>query len=134
MKEKEITQYVALLNQLKKQNYSLQQKLEYKEDFARVLEMEGKLKEAERKNQELMRELKVLQRIQSDQGKALEKITNDTENPQKVKQLAEEVRIGKERTRDLEEKLRKEERSSMQIHDYMIKMEETCRDLKNKLN
>ena len=85
MKEKEITQYVALLNQLKKQNYSLQQKLEYKEDFARVLEMEEKLKEAERKNQELVRELKVLQRIQSDQGKALEKITNETENPLKVK-------------------------------------------------
>jgi hypothetical protein len=64
----------------------------------------------------------------------LEKITNETENPLKIKQLAEEVRIGKERTRDLEEKLRKEERSSMQIHDYMIKLEETCRDLKNKLN
>ena len=87
--------------------------------------MEEKLKEAERKNQELVRELKVLQRIQSDQGKALEKITNETENPMKVKQLAEEVRIGKERTRDLEEKLRKEERNSMQIHDYMIKLEET---------
>ena len=96
--------------------------------------MEEKLKEAERKNQELVRELKVLQRIQSDQGKALEKITNETENPLKVKQLAEEVRIGKERTRDLEEKLRKEERNSMQIHDYMIKLEETCRDLKSKLN
>ena len=75
--------------------------------------MEDKLKEAERKNQELVRELKVLQKISSDQGKALEKLTNETENPLKVKQLSDEVRVGKERIRDLEEKYRREEKNSM---------------------
>lgn len=39
LKEKEITQYVTLINQLKKQNYSLQQRLENKEGYGRMIEL-----------------------------------------------------------------------------------------------
>lgn len=82
----------------------------------------------------MQKELKIHQKIQFDQGKALEKISNETDQPGKLRHLQEELRIGKERIKELEEKCRKEEKSSMQIHEYMIKLEENCRELKAKLN
>ena len=63
LKDKEIATYAGIINTLKKQNEILRQKLEHKEGFARVLELEDKLKEAERKNQELSKEVKSMQRI-----------------------------------------------------------------------
>lgn len=53
----------------------------------RVQTMDADLKEAERRNQELVREVKTLQKIQNDQSKALEKISNTNEYSSKLKTL-----------------------------------------------
>ena len=52
--------YQNAVSTLKKENYSLKQKMEFKEDFQRVLELESKLKETEKRNVELQREVKSL--------------------------------------------------------------------------
>ena len=49
---------------LKKENAMLKVKLENKLGFGRSVELEDKLKETERRNQELLREVKHTQRIQ----------------------------------------------------------------------
>ena len=48
--------------------------------------------------------------------------------------MVEELRIAKDKIKDLDEKSRREEKNALQVHEYMIKLEETCRDLKGKLN
>jgi hypothetical protein len=68
-----------------------------------------------------------------DQGKALERITNENDYPNRIKTLVEELRVSRDKIRDLEEKARREEKHSLQIQEYMVKLEETCRDLKHKL-
>lgn len=53
MKEKEIGNYIQTIAALKKENSTLKNKLEHKEGFHRMVELEDKLKETERRNQEL---------------------------------------------------------------------------------
>ena len=50
LKDKEISTYANIINTLKKQNEQLRSKLERKEGFSRVLELEDKLREAEKRN------------------------------------------------------------------------------------
>lgn len=64
MKEKEQLGYMGAIAILKKENAMLKVKLENKLGFGRSVELEDKLKETERRNQELLREVKHTQRIQ----------------------------------------------------------------------
>eukprot|EP00347_Sterkiella_histriomuscorum_P000768 403374576 len=133
LKDKEISHYSQIINTLKKQNDQLKQKLDHKEGFGRVLELEDKLKEADKKNQELLREVKSMQRIQMDQGKALERMVNEGEFPNKVKHLMEEIRQLKEKHKQSEEKMRRDDKNAMQLQDYLIKLEEQNRESKAKI-
>lgn len=45
-----------------------------------------------------------------DQGKALERMTNEFDYPNKIKNLVEEVRCAKDKIKDLEEKARKDDK------------------------
>lgn len=71
--------------------------MEYKEGYGRLTELEDKLKETEKRNKELQREINSMTRIQMDQGKALEKITNENDYPMKIKNLVEELRYTREK-------------------------------------
>jgi len=51
------------------------------------MELEDKLKESERRCQDLTKEVKSMARIQNDQGKALEKIMNEGDYMNKIKHL-----------------------------------------------
>lgn len=42
-----------MIHGLRKENYSIKQKIEYKEDYGHVLELESKIKDLEKKNTEL---------------------------------------------------------------------------------
>lgn len=59
-----------------------------------------------------MREIKSLQKIQSDQGKALEKITNSNDYVQKIKALMDELKSTKDKYRELLEKHNKDEKTN----------------------
>lgn len=113
-----------MISQLKKQNDQLKAKLEHKEGFTRVLELEDKLKESERRNAELQKEVKSMARIQNDQGKALEKIINEGDFHNKIKYMQDELRKAKEKIKDLEDKQRREDKNSLQVQEHLVKLEE----------
>lgn len=64
-----------------------------------MINLENKLKESERLNKEYLQEIKAMQRIQSQQGKALEQMTNDNDFTGKVNALQNELRIVKEQNK-----------------------------------
>lgn len=72
--------------------------------------MQSKLADSDIKNVDLVKELKSMHKIQIEQGRALERITDEHDYPSRIKALVEELRCAKERIRGLEQKLRNEER------------------------
>lgn len=71
-----------------------------------------------------------MHKIQFEQGRALEKITDEKDYPQRINSLVEEVRCMKERNRALEQRLRVEEKTSKQQLEHIIRLEENIRELK----
>ena len=87
-------------------------------------------KQLEAQNQELTRELRSMNKIQKEQGRALERITDENDYPSKIKQLVEELRYFKERNRVLDAKCRDEERKYRQQSDHLARVEESLKELK----
>jgi hypothetical protein len=54
-----------------------------------------------------------MQRIQAGQGKALERITNEMDYPGRIKQLVEELRFARDKIKEYEEKMRKDQKVSL---------------------
>ena len=67
--------------------------------------LENKLRESERLNKEQQQEIKAMQRIQLQQSKALESMTNETDFPSKINSLANDLRVQKEQNKQLKQKL-----------------------------
>ncbi len=59
-------------------------------------------------------------------------MSNESDYPGKIKNLRADLRVCKEKIRENDEKLRREERSSIQQQEYMVRLEETARELKAK--
>lgn len=92
--------------------------------------MENKLKESERLNKEYQLEIKAMQRIQMQQSKALEQITNENDFSGKVQTLQNELRIVKEQNRQFRQKLYDTEKNNQRMHQTMMSLEETVRELR----
>jgi len=52
-----------------------------------------------------------MQKIQVNQGRALEKITDENEFPARIKCLLEELRCANQRNRELEKKMREQDKA-----------------------
>ena len=78
----------------------------------------------------LLREIKALQRIQTEQGKALEKMTTDNDYVAKVKALMDELRLAKEKIKEMDEKMKKDEKTMKSQFEHMMKLQEKCKELK----
>lgn len=50
--------------------------------------------------------------------------------PTKIRAIMEELKLAKEKIRVLDEKSKREDKNAMQNQEYMVKIEEKCRDLK----
>ncbi len=108
----------------------MRQKIDTDPGVDKQMQLEANLREAEKRNNELMREIKALQKIQNDQSKALEKITNTNDYVQKVKNLMDELRWAKERIREVEEKSKRDDKTIKSQHEHLIRLEEQCKSLK----
>lgn len=64
----------------------------------------------ESKNKDLEKEIKALKRLQHDQGNQLVGLQNTEDYPEKIKSLMEEVRWAKDKSLELEDKLKIEEK------------------------
>ncbi len=68
--------------------------------------LESKLKDLDRHNSELQDEANSLQRIQNEQSKALEKISEERNYPGKIRQLLKELKEVSAKNKHLEESIR----------------------------
>lgn len=74
--------------------------------------MKADLNAAIAQNQQLKKDLISSQRIQIEQSKALEKITNENEFPTRMKSLIDELRVEKDKNTKLKETYRNLDRNS----------------------
>ena len=76
----------------------------------RLSDAQAKVKERDGVIGDLVRQIKVMERIQNGQGRALDKITNDNEYPKQIRQLQEQVKVARDKVKEYEEKARKDEK------------------------
>ena len=67
-----------------------------------MVSLQSELNQANSTIRELNLDLRSLQRIQHDQSKALEKLSQENEYVSKIRQLVEELKGAKERVKDME--------------------------------
>jgi DNA repair exonuclease SbcCD ATPase subunit len=131
IKDKEISNQNQMINNLKKDNSTLRNRIDTEVGLEKLMKYENSLKEAEKRNQELLREIKALQRIQTEQGKALEKMTTENDYVGKIKGLMDELRMAKEKIKEMEEKMKKDEKTMKSQFEHMMKLQEKCKELKS---
>lgn len=90
--------------------------------------------DAEKENERLRQDIQGYKKIQSFQGRALDKMVNQNNYPDKIKGLVDELKYQKDKIRDLDESLKKEQRMSHQQQYHNSLLLEQIRDLKSKLN
>eukprot|EP00347_Sterkiella_histriomuscorum_P007381 403349157 len=129
-KEREMQNQEQQIQNLKKEVHMLRQKLDIDAGVEKQIRLETNLKEAEKRNQELVREIKALQKIQNEQGKALDKITNQNDYNMKIKNLMDELKVTKEKYKEVDEKQRREEKTNRSQFEQVIRLEEKCKELK----
>ena len=122
IKDKEISNQNQMIANLKKDNATLRNRMDTEVGLDKLMKYENALKEAEKRNNELIREIKALQRIQNEQGKALEKITTENDYVNKIKTLMDELRISREKVKELEAKQKKDEKTLKGQFDHMNRL------------
>ena len=80
----------------------LQAKVDDLSGVDRLLQLEYKLREGLAEKSELEKKVKELERQHKDQGKALEKMSNEEEFQAKMKILVDELRVWKEKVKKIE--------------------------------
>ena len=76
----------------------------------KLKQLEAKLLLSENKNLQLVKDLKSVNRLKSEQGKALERLSDKDDYPNRIKSLYDDLRVAKDLNRQLERKLRMQEK------------------------
>jgi seryl-tRNA synthetase len=80
----------------------LQAKVDDLSGVDRLLQLENKLRDGLAEKADLEKKVKELERQHKDQGKALEKMSNEEEFQAKMKILVDELRVWKEKVKKIE--------------------------------
>lgn len=86
----------------KRELNQLQAKVDDLSGVDRLMQLENKLREGLQEKSELEKKVKELERQHKDQGKALEKMSNEEEFQAKMKILVDELRVWKEKVKRIE--------------------------------
>ena len=92
--------------------------------------MTEKLKELERHNDEMSREIKVLRKKQATRGKALAQLNKGSEYERKIKYLTDEIKASKGKIRDMEGSLEKKNSTAKNQFEQMLMMDHKFREMK----
>lgn len=111
----------------------LRSKLSDKASFARQTELEDKVAERDQVIAGLKKELRSVQRIQKDQGRALQRVIEENEYTVKIQGLIDELRVAREKIVNLEDRWKREEKNGGAAHERMMVLEEKCRELQRAL-
>eukprot|EP01022_Parablepharisma_sp_SALTPOND_P000704 TRINITY_DN1044_c0_g1_i2.p7 TRINITY_DN1044_c0_g1~~TRINITY_DN1044_c0_g1_i2.p7 ORF type:complete len:356 (-),score=89.76 TRINITY_DN1044_c0_g1_i2:11477-12544(-) len=129
-REKELENMQRKIKAYQKEIAALKEKLEAKTGYEKIIDLENKLREGERKNQELQKQAQALEQILKNQEKELEKIKGNSETSGKLKALNEKLKTCKERNKELEKKLQSESASYQKQHTTLLDLQEKVQKLK----
>lgn len=77
--------------------------------------------------------IKSSEKQNNDQGKALDKLTNDVEYHNKIKNLVEELRVWKEKVKKLEKKCQKDKETRKEQVERIKKIEDENKKYEGEL-
>ena len=104
--------------------------IDVKGKFGAISDLENKLIASERQNKELQKEIKLLQRIQDRQGNALEQMNQEGFNEKQAQQFINDLRIQKEKNKQLKLQLVESEKINKSSHANVVKLEQQIKELK----
>ena len=131
-KLKELNNVYKQLDIAKKEIRSLQYRLETSSNEEVLNALSSKNKELKKENDELHREIKACEKIQTEQSKELMKITQESDYYNRIKSLNEELRMYKVRGKEYQEKYNNEKESNQELKDKLRDFENKHKDLKSK--
>ena len=88
---------------------------------------------SEKQNDDLKQEVASLKRIQSEQSRALTKMMYENNYPQKIKGLIDELKYSKDKIKDLDDELKREERVCQSVQQNNAILIDANRELKQRL-
>ncbi len=94
--------------------------------------LERKIANTDFKSKELLKEIKMLKKLQHDKSVELIEMDIKEEYPEKIRSLMEEVRWNKDKQIDLEQKIENEERQVKRHKEHLLNLQENCKDLDGK--
>jgi len=100
--DREVTQQKQAIDSLQAELGQYGNKGYLPKGFDKLAELQAKLRDSEGRNHELQTEVRHMQKIQNDQARALEKISDENDYPSRINAMLEELRCSKERNRMLE--------------------------------
>lgn len=99
-------------------------------------QLTSKNKELKRENEELLKEIKACEKIQNDQGKKLMDLTEESDFYTKIKNLSEELRMQKSRTKEWQDKFTSQKEANQKLkdklRDYELKFKEDKSEVQSK--
>lgn len=131
-KDMTIAGQTSKIQGMRKEIDQLRARLDAETGYSRMKNLENELADQKRINNELSREIKSLNNIQTNQSKALTRISNQNEYAEKIKELMDEVKTLKEKNSLFQNRLRKDEKQSRMQQDHMVKLQERVRDMKDE--
>lgn len=131
VREKEIKNSSSMIESLRKDKEELEKKLTFACDYKNMIALQDKLKHEEKRNSELMLEIKTLSKRNEDCQRVSDNI-NAFDNEKK--QLSNDIMHAKEQIKELKKKLLKEELCHSETKDKLITIKRENDELKRFLN
>jgi hypothetical protein len=127
VKEKELKNANTMIEILRKDNENLHKNLENYSDFKHILELQDKLKVKEKENQDLLTEIKLLNRS-LEEHKKCQNVKKDLEN--EIKILKDDCKAVKDSLKLQQSKMKDEDKSHQKIVDHMISLKKELDKMK----
>lgn len=107
----------------------MKNELEGNLNISKITELENQSKFLSKKIEELESEQKSLKKIEKAQQNALDFAKNSNSYPEKIAELKEEIRVGKEKYRELVLRHKQNEKVHKKEHEKYVDLDEKCRKL-----
>lgn len=127
--EKEIFASNSEIENYKKSIDNLKNKIEFKINLERAMNLENILKQETLKNKEIKRELESLSRVNNVQNKALNSYDKENRISEKIDILKSEIKITKGSLKDYQEKFTKQDKFLKSVHEKLSQLENLTKKL-----
>jgi hypothetical protein len=127
--EKEIFASNSEIENYKKSIDNLKNKIEFKMNLERAMNLENLLKQEMIKNKDIKRELESLSRVNVVQNKALNSYDKENRITEKIDILKSEIKITKDSLKDYQDKYTKQDKFLKSVHEKLSQLENLTKKL-----